>query len=102
VASNVQRTTRPAPVAPPKDQPVIADWASDEELVDTAEGFDPSPEKSVEIIDAEDSGDSGSVSSNTPSASPKPGGAPAGGARPAGKAPSTPSAAKRNGALNVR
>lgn len=89
-----------APTALP-EQPVIADWASDEELVDTAEGFDPTPDEPVEILNDDASGvATGQAAPSARSASaaaPKPNV----GSRP-GPAPATPKSASRKGALSVR
>ena len=96
-----QTQTKAAP-KPLPDQPVIADWASDEELIDTADGFDPSPEEPIEIVDgpAPDAGTS--ERGDRASAQPKPGGRPAGGPASAGSEPSIPASAKRDGAVDVK
>ncbi len=96
VAANTQQDAPPAPLA---EQPVIADWASDEELIDTAEGFDPTPNEPVEIFDSPAPSAEGDSSNqrSAPGAGPKPNVA----NRP-GPAPSTPKTARRNRALDVK
>ncbi|MEM8724087.1 MAG: hypothetical protein AAGE86_01055 [Pseudomonadota bacterium] len=89
-----------APQAPPQPQPVIADWASDEELIDSAQGFDPTPEETAEIIDNSAPGAGNTGSSNqrsSGSAAPTPNVA----NRP-GPAPATPKTARRSRALDVK
>jgi len=99
VIANTQQAARPAPPAPPTAQPVIADWVSDDELIDTAEGFDPSPEQAAEIVDDRTGSDAGG---NSASSNPKPGGGPAGVAASSGPAPSRPASARRSRALDVK
>ena len=98
VAANSKPATAPTPLP---EQPVIADWASDEELVDTAEGFDPTPDEPVEILDGpsgnSSAGQSGSKGPSAGGTPPKPNV----GNRP-GPAPSTPKTANRSRALDVK
>lgn len=103
VVAKAQPQTAPTPVGP---QPEIADWASDEELIDTAEGFDPSPDDAVEIVDgapaAPGSGNSGS-GPRAPSSHARPGGRPEGASAAPGQRPSIPgSSQNRNRALEVK
>ncbi|QUL37515.1 hypothetical protein [Erythrobacter sp. JK5] len=48
----VERTQQSQALPP---QPDIADWVSDEELIDNAEGFDPDPAQSSDLVDEDDS-----------------------------------------------
>ncbi len=101
VAAKVQPQAAPSPLPP---QPAIADWASDEELIDTAEGFNPSPEETAELVDKPATPAGGSRASNSgSSAQARPGGYPEGTSAPPSQAPSTPKGTnRRNGALEVK
>ncbi len=115
----LEREAEPAPVRPvaatsqPKaaptplgDQPEIADWASDEELIDMAEGFDPSPEETVELVEgappAPGSGNGGS-GARAPSSHARPGGRPEGASAAPSQQPEIPSGSQnRSRALDVK
>lgn len=101
VAAKAQPQAAPAPLPP---QPAIADWASDEELIDTAEGFDPSAEETAELVDNSAAPSGGNRPSNSgSSAQARPGGYPEGTSAPPSQAPSTPKGTnRRNGALEVK
>ena len=93
---------KPAPRALPP-QPNIADWASDEELIDTAEGFDPSPEQSAEIVEKAPASGKASGSGPSPAAShAKPGGMPEGASAAPSQRPSIPKESNRSRALDVK
>ncbi len=93
---------KPAPKALPP-QPEIADWASDEELIDTAEGFDPSPDEPVEIIEnAPARGGENGSSPRQAASHAKPGGRPEGASAAPSQRPSIPQSSERSRALDVK
>ncbi|MDJ0644099.1 MAG: hypothetical protein QNJ15_14900, partial [Erythrobacter sp.] len=92
---------KPAPQALPP-QPEIADWASDEELIDMAEGFDPSPEETVELVEGTPGGGKSGSSTRSAASHAKPGGRPEGASAAPSQSPSIPNGSQRSRALDVK
>ncbi|MEM7667165.1 MAG: hypothetical protein AAF250_15015 [Pseudomonadota bacterium] len=97
-------TPSSAPSPAPQSQPFIADFASDEDLIDDASGFDPTPDIGGEIISDEPSSSSSANTSSNRSGSgrPKPQVAPTKAALGTPAIPENAETSGSGGAIEVR